>query len=76
VSYPHDKNDDFRIEDLIQDPIFPLSHTIFFLIRQFFTTMRARVLGQALNAVNDPRSILLRDGLDLLHRRRFDEDFI
>ena len=77
-SLPHldHYNNNFVIEDLIQDPIFTLPHTIFFFARKFFTTMRAGVFGKALDSVNDPRTILLRDGLDLLHRRRFDKYLI
>jgi hypothetical protein len=64
------------IVDLVQDTVFPLAYPILVIAGQFFAATGTRVFTQTLDAVNDPSPVPIREALDLLHRRWFDEKFI
>ena len=73
---PHYDHDQLRIVNLVKNPVFTLSQAVFVLIREFFTSSWAGVFRKALDAIDDPLPVLLRDRFQFLHSRGLDEELI
>jgi hypothetical protein len=63
--------------DGVDNSVRSLSNAILILAGQFFAPRRSRVFFQFPNALHKPPAILLqRNGLNVLDRRRFNQNFI
>jgi hypothetical protein len=54
-----DDHHELLITDLVHDPILALPQSVAVIARELLTTGRSRVLGQALNALDNSLSVLL-----------------
>ena len=73
-----DVHNEFVILDFIENPERSLANPITLVLsRQFFATMRSRILCEPLDSFNDALTgFLLTDRFDLFGRRAFDDQSI
>lgn len=68
MAHPYDSDNEFIAVDGIQNSIVPLPYAVLVVTREFLVPRRARILGKALNSLDDLEPVGFRKGLDFLGR--------